>query len=157
LKEGDYRRILEARIPLECLAIARAARNMTNEVQQQLTSLVVKMGTAADAGDFKSFHENDVAFHRKIWELAENPYLKGLLEAVAFRLFVFSVVGPRADKHNANLASVQQHLGILAGLTTRDPAQARLAFLHHTLKYWNEHYKLDLTMEDLETVPVVHS
>jgi hypothetical protein len=44
------------------------------------------------AGDVKNFHECDVAFHRKIWELAGNDYLRDTLEAVTFRLFVFSVV-----------------------------------------------------------------
>jgi hypothetical protein len=78
-----------------------------------------------------------------------------MLEAVAFRLFVFAVVGPRPDKRNANLASVQQHLGILGGLSTRDSAEARRAFLTHTLKYWNQHYKLDLSLEDLQSLPAV--
>src|SRR5581483_655379 len=155
LKEGDYRRILEVRIPLESLAIGRAAIRMTHETEQQLTSLVVRMGSAAEAGDLKGFHENDVMFHRAIWDLADNAYLKSMLEGVAFRLFVFSVVGPRPNKRNANLASVQQHVGILAGLTTRDAGQARRAFVSQTLKYWNEHYSLDLTVDEFQSVAVM--
>ena len=42
--------------------------------------------------DVKSFHESDVAFHRKIWELAGNPFLRDALETITFLLFVFSIV-----------------------------------------------------------------
>ena len=152
LSPDDYRRILEVRIPLEALAIGKAARNLTPESEDELTKLVMTMaGTGRDI-DVKNFHDCDVLFHRKIWQLAGNEYLQDVLEAVTFRLFVFSVVGRWPNAPNATserLAAVQQHLSILEGIRTRNSQVARHAFVKHTVQYWNAQYQLDLNEDDM--------
>jgi DNA-binding GntR family transcriptional regulator len=151
LSPADYRSILEVRIPLEALAIGRAAVRFTPEVEEELTALAMKMAGSGSDMDVSTFHDCDVAFHRRIWEVADNEYLRIALEALTFRLFVFSVVGRWPNAPNASaerLASVQQHLGILEGLRTRNPASAREAFIHHTVRYWNAQYGLDLIEPD---------
>jgi len=152
LSPEDYRRILEVRIPLEAIAVGRAAKRLTPESEQELTDLVMTMaGTGRDV-DVKSFHDCDVLFHRTIWELAGNEYLQNLLETITFRLFVFSVVGRWPDKPNAmaeRIAAVQQHIGILEGIKTGNPQQARQAFVKHTVHYWTVQYGLDLKEVDL--------
>jgi hypothetical protein len=47
------------------------------------------------------------------------------------------------------LAAVQQHLGILEGLKTRDKRLARLAFVKQTVQYWNMQYGLNLDEQEL--------
>ncbi len=152
LSPDDYRRILEVRIPLEAVAIGRAAKRLTPESEKELTDLVMSMaGTARDI-DVKSFHDCDVLFHRKIWELAGNEYLQDLLERITFRLFVFSVVGRWPEAPNATgerIAAVQQHLGILEGIRTGNSQLARQAYVRHTVQYWNLQYGLDLAEEDM--------
>jgi DNA-binding GntR family transcriptional regulator len=152
LSPDDYRRILEVRIPLEAVAVGRAAKRLTPESDKELTNLVMTMaGTGRDV-DVKSFHDCDVLFHRKIWELAGNDYLQDLLEMVTFRLFVFSVVGRWPDTPNAvseRIAAVQQHLGILEGIRSCNSQKARQAFVKHTVQYWNMQYGLDLSEEDM--------
>lgn len=152
LSPDDYRRILEVRIPLEAVAVGRAAKRLTPETDKELTNLVMTMaGTGRDV-DVKSFHDCDVLFHRKIWELAGNDYLQDLLEMVTFRLFVFSVVGRWPDTPNAvseRIAAVQQHLGILEGIRSCNSQKARQAFVKHTVQYWNMQYGLDLSEEDM--------
>jgi DNA-binding GntR family transcriptional regulator len=152
LSPDDYRRILEVRIPLEAIAIGRAAKRLTKESEQELTDLLMTMaGTGRDV-DVKSFHDCDVLFHRTIWELAGNEYLQDLLETITFRLFVFSVVGRWPDTPNAmseRIAAVQQHIGILEGIKTGNPLKARQAFVKHTVQYWNMQYGLNLIEEDL--------
>lgn len=152
LSPDDYRRILEVRIPLEAVAIGRAAARLTPEAEKELTGLVMTMaGTGRDV-DVKSFHDCDVLFHRKIWELAGNEYLQDLLETISFRLFVFSVVGRWPDSPNAageRIAAVEQHQAILAGLRSGDSQLARRAFVKHTVQYWNLQYGLDLSEEDM--------
>ena len=152
LSPVDYRRILEARIPLEAVAIGRAAKRLTPESEKELTDLVMTMaGTGRDV-DVKSFHDSDVLFHRKVWELADNEYLHDLLEMITFRLFVFSVVGRWPDAPNATserIAAAQQHLGILEGIRTGNSQLARQAFVKHTVQYWNQQYGLDLVEEDM--------
>lgn len=153
LSPNDYRLIQEVHIPLEAIAIGKAAENFTPEADKELTDLVTSMaGQGMDGADVKNFHDCDVSFHRKIWDLAENEYLRDTLETVTIRLFVFSVVGrwpgnPKAMSER--LAAVQQHLGILEGLRTRDKALARKAFIENTVHYWNAQYGLELNEEGL--------
>lgn len=152
LSPEDYRRILEVRIPLEAIAIGRAASRLTSEVESELAELVMVMAGSDKEVDVRSFHDCDVLFHRKIWELAENEYLQEMLEKITFRLFVFSVVGRWPDTPNAlneRLASVQQHMGILEGLRSRDPLRARTAFVRQTIRYWNTQYGLELNEEEI--------
>ncbi len=153
LSPTDYRRILEVRIPLEAIAIGQAAAKLTDEIETELAGLVMNMASASkDHFDFQAFHENDVAFHRKIWELAGNEYLSMTLEIVTFRLFVFSVVAEwphPPDGRAERIAAVETHMGILDGLRTRNSRQARSAFVRHTVQYWNTQFGLDLDLEDI--------
>lgn len=153
LSPDDYRRILEVRIPLEALAIGRAAARITPEVEEELSALVMKMAGSGQDAEVPVFHACDVAFHRRIWEVADNEYLRVTLEALTFRLFVFSVVGRWPNAPNAateRLAAVQQHLGILDGIRTHNPAAARKAFILHTIKYWNTQYGLELAEPEFD-------
>jgi len=148
LSSADYRSILEVRIPLEAIAMGRAAARLTPEAERELTGYVIEMAGSGPEMELAKFHDSDVAFHRKIWDLANNEFLKMTLETITFRLFIFSVVGrwPQAPHAlSERLAAVQQHLGILEGLRTRNPTQARAAFIRHTMNYWNAQYGLDLT------------
>ncbi len=148
LSAADYRSILEVRIPLESIAIARAAARLTPEAEKELTGYVMEMAGTGPDMELARFHNADVCFHRRIWEIANNDFLKMTLETVTFRLFIFSVVGRWPEAPNAlaeRLAAVQQHLAILDGLRTRNPAVARATFVRQTLNYWNTQYGLDLT------------
>jgi DNA-binding GntR family transcriptional regulator len=147
LSVDDYRRILEVRIPLEAVAIGYAAENLTSKTEKELEAIVKAMALTGSEVDVRNFHDCDVLFHRKIWEIAGNEYLKAALETITFRLFVFSVVGrwPTApNSANERKAAVQQHKAILNGIKTRDPQQAREAFVQNTVRYWNRQYGLQL-------------
>jgi len=154
LSPQDYRLIQEVRIPLEAIAIGKAAENFTPEADRILTALVTEMAsTGIGEKAVKTFHDCDVSFHRSIWELAGNKYLKEALESITFRLFVFSIVGRWLDNPRAvgeRLAAVQQHLGILEGLRSGDSQTARAAFIHQSVQYWNAQYGLGLNEDDLK-------
>jgi len=152
LSPDDYRQILEVRIPLEAMAMARAAERLTPEVEKELVGIVEAMAGTEGDPDTKRFHDCDVLFHRTVWELAGNRYLHDLLETITFRLFVFSVVGRWPDHPNAPeefRAAVQQHVRILDGLRTRDPQEAQRAFVDNTVEYWNSQYQLSLRRDRL--------
>src|ERR1700733_2774459 len=141
LSPEDFRLIQEVRIPLEAIAVGKAAENFTSDADRELTAIVESMaGSGISEVDVKRFHESDVSFHRKIWELAGNEYLRSTLETITFRLFVFSIVdrwpgNPKAMSER--LAAVQEHLGILEGLRSGDKKIARRAFISQTVQYWN--------------------
>lgn len=147
LTERDYRDILEVRLPLEAIAVRKVAENITYEIEDELRALILQMANCSEISDLVGFHDADVAFHRRIWDLSENRYLRISLEAICFRLF--SVVGCSKNRFRA---AVQQHFAILDGLSSHDPAKAELAFLEATLGYWNTQYHVNLCLEDLTTV-----
>lgn len=153
LSPEDYRLIHEVRIPLEAIAVGKAAENFTPEADTELSTLVNAMaGTSMTATEVKQFHDCDVAFHRKIWELAGNEYLRDALEAISFRLFVFSVVdrwpeNPKAIRER--IAAVQQHLAILEGLRTRNRSMAYEVYVRQSIDYWNQQYGLELSKDGL--------
>jgi DNA-binding GntR family transcriptional regulator len=153
LNSEDYRLIQEVRIPLEAIAVGKAAVNFTQEADRELTSFVSEMaGGGLNDMDVRAFHDCDVSFHRKIWELAGNKYLRDTLEAISFRLFVFSIVGRWPGNPGAageRLSAAQQHLKILEGLRTRDAITARQVFIHQTVAYWNAQYGLALSEEEM--------
>ena len=147
LSTDDYRRILEVRIPLEAVAIGYAAKNLTSKAEKELEAIVKSMAATNTQSDPRGFHDCDVLFHRKIWELAGNEYLQTALESITFRLFVFSIVGrwPTApNAANERKAAIQQHKAILSGIKTRDPVKARNAFVQNTVRYWNQQYGVEL-------------
>lgn len=154
LSPDDYRLIQEVRIPMEAIAVGKAAENFSAEADKEFTEIVEKMaGSGISEVDVKLFHESDVAFHRKIWDLAGNPFLRNALETITFRLFIFSVVdrwsgNPRAVSER--LAAVQEHLAILEGLRSRDKTMARQVFIRQTIEYWNAQYNMGLEEADLD-------
>jgi DNA-binding GntR family transcriptional regulator len=160
LSPEDYRLIQEVRIPLEAIAVGKAAENLTPEAESELSTLVASMtGTSMTAAEVKNFHDCDVAFHRKIWALAGNDYLRDTLEAISFRLFVFSVVGRWPENSKAfgeRIAAVQQHLAILDGLRSRNRQVARQVFIKQTVQYWNTQYELGLSEEELMWSAMIH-
>lgn len=154
LSPDDYKLIQEIRIPMEAIAVGKAAENFTAEADREFTTIMEKMaGAGISKFDLKSFHESDVAFHRKIWELSGNPFLQSALETVTFRLFVFAVVDRWGGNHKAvseRLASVQEHLAILEGLRSRNKKIARQVFIRQSIDYWNNQYGLGLEESELD-------
>src|SRR6202021_4268361 len=57
LSPEDYRLIQEVHIPLEAIAIGKAAENMTEEAEKELTAIVNAMaGKGMDDPDAQNFH-----------------------------------------------------------------------------------------------------
>jgi DNA-binding GntR family transcriptional regulator len=156
LSPDDYRQIHEVRIPLEAIAVGLTAKRMTPALEREFVEIVDTMADTETDLDVRRFHDCDVMFHRRIWETAENPYLQDLLETITFRIFVFSVVGRWPDNPKAadeRHAAIQQHQGILAGLCSGDPAEARRAYVTSTVDYWNRQYGLRLHADELGLEP----
>lgn len=146
----DVTQIMEIRLLIEALAIEKAAERITPEVESQLVDLVDDMELAAEAPNLSAFHKADVAFHRIIWDLSGNKYVRNALEAVAIRLFVF---GAMSHSQADFIAAVPQHRQVLEGIATRDPIRARDCFLRHTVDFWNGRHDLSLEVPFLMGQP----
>jgi DNA-binding GntR family transcriptional regulator len=159
LSPEDFRLIQEVRIPLEAIAVGKAAENFTPVADREFTTIVQSMaGSGISEVDVKAFHESDVSFHRKIWELAGNEYLRSTLETITFRLFVFAIVdrwpgNPKAISER--LAAVQEHLGILEGLRSGDKNIARKIYIKQTVQYWNAQYGLGISEDEMDLSKLV--
>ncbi len=92
LSREDVDNIFRLRAELEALALEWAKEHVTDTDIEELRVLTENMKTAAMALDLPVFYENDLAFHRKIWELAGNTYLAEALEKVVVPLFAFFVM-----------------------------------------------------------------
>ena len=151
LKELQYQglpRDSRSRLPLEAMAFKRVAVRLSSDIEQELRNLVLSMTRTCEDLDVAAFHSHEVDFHRRIWDLADNKYLKLSLEGPCFRLFVFAVIG--RDK-NWFRASVRQHQEMLEALCSRDPERAQQGFLDATVRYWTSDY-CDLTLSFEETM-----
>lgn len=147
LSPDDLRKILEVRLALEALAVGQAALHLTADAERELANAVAAMESAARTLNLPNFHESDLAFHRRIWQLAGNEYLEATLERIVFSLFVFALL---AQQQPQFLAAVEQHREILRGLQTRSAGEARRMFLDVTLAFWNRHHEVGLKAEDLD-------
>jgi len=85
----DIENIFRLRAELEGLAALWAKARVTPEDITALREIVAKMELSAHTVELDDFYENDLAFHRKIWEIADNSYLTDALERVVSPLFAF--------------------------------------------------------------------
>src|SRR5262245_58732170 len=85
LERRDVEKIFRLRIELESLAIEWARENVTTEDIEYLRGVTVRMKTAARTLDLDQFYQNDLAFHRKLWEVSGNEYLGECLERIVAR------------------------------------------------------------------------
>ncbi len=136
--QEDIRKNLEVRMALEALAMEKVAPNVEKADARELEGYVAEMATGIADFDRARFHKADVAFHRKIWELAGNEYLTTALERVTFGLFAFLLVA-RTPNDTVMTHVVAQHRAILDALLTGNGRKARAGFERATLDFWRDH------------------
>jgi DNA-binding GntR family transcriptional regulator len=90
----------------------------------QLRSKVQGMRTAAEEMRLDLFYENDIAFHRKLWEMSGNPYLSDTLERLAVPLFAFFLMRNDRDRENY-IESAAAHAQFVDSLASLEAAELR--------------------------------
>jgi DNA-binding GntR family transcriptional regulator len=115
LAQRDVEKIFRLRIELESLAIEWAKENVTPADLEDLRSITAKMKEGAQAHDLDQFYQNDLAFHRKLWEMSGNEYLVECLERIVAPLFAFFLMKDRRERESY-LFSAAQHEKIVEEL-----------------------------------------
>ena len=92
------------------------------------------MKAAAQALDLDQFYENDLAFHRKIWEVSGNRYLAESLERIVVPLFAFFVMKNRRER-KSYFASAAKHEQIVEALPRLSAAKLR-GLMRDSLSCW---------------------
>lgn len=136
LSREDVDDIFRLRAELEALALEWAKEHVTDADIEELRLLTEGMKRAAMALDLPVFYENDLAFHRKIWELAGNTYLAEALEKVVVPLFAFFVMKNVRERVNY-IDSAAKHAEIIAALQNRKDKQVRHK-MKGSVEYWQD-------------------
>ncbi len=116
------------RLTLETFAADYAVQNVTDEDLQELTFAVNKLGRAGSSADFV---RANTEFHSAIVALAANPTLTRFYAQLQIQLHVVSYLAERGENPAAATARHQEHLDILAALTSRDAERLKLALNVH--------------------------
>lgn len=146
LERRHVEQIFRLRVELETLAIEWAKERVKPEDIEQLRSLTEKMKRAAQVLDLDQFYENDLAFHRKLWEMSGNEYLVDCLERIVVPLFAFFVMKNRR-KRQSYLASAAKHEKIVDSLPQLTGAKLRV-LMRDSLAGWKSEVLDELLPSD---------
>lgn len=136
LSREDVAHIFRLRAELEALAVEWAGENVTDSDLEELQELNEKMKQGAKELDLALFYENDLAFHRKIWLMAGNPYLTDALEKVVVPLFAFFVMKNTRERVNY-IESAAKHAEIIKALQEKKGKQLR-QMMKGSVDYWRD-------------------
>ena len=115
LERREVEKIFRLRVELESLALEWAKENVTPEDIEDLRGITARMKEGARAHDLDQFYQNDLAFHRKLWEMSGNEYLVECLERIVAPLFAFFLMKDRRERESY-LFSAAQHEKIVEAL-----------------------------------------
>lgn len=125
----DVMEIYEARIALESVAAAAAARRHTDLDLARLHAAHDEAVSLAISGDERAAHEADAAWHDALWQAAHNTTISGALTrwAAQLRIYDQGPPGPADD-----LATTQrEHSTVIAAIEAGDAEAARTAMMSH--------------------------
>ena len=145
LGPADIKRIFRLRVELEALAIEWAKENVNEADLESLGQTIRTMEQAATDLDLTLFYEADLAFHRKIWNLSDNPYLADALERVVVPLFAFFLM-KTSRRRNSYVESASMHAAIVEALPQKTAAELR-EMVKQSLTGWKDEM-LDLLFSE---------
>jgi DNA-binding GntR family transcriptional regulator len=147
LKRKDVERVFRLRGELEALAIEWAKENATAANIKELRDVIEQMKRAATELDLERFYENDLRFHRKIWEMSDNPYLADALERIVAPLFAFFAM-KTSRQRESHLEIAQAHEKVVEALTQMSVEDMRLV-MKKSVEGWKDEMLNRLLPEDL--------
>ncbi|MGH9798838.1 MAG: GntR family transcriptional regulator, partial [Blastocatellia bacterium] len=136
LSREDVDNIFRLRAELEAVAIEWAKEKATDADIEELHKLADGMKNAAMELNLPVFYENDLAFHRKVWAIADNPYLTDALEKVVVPLFAFFVMKNIREQVNY-IESAAKHAEITESLQSKKEKHIRLK-MKGSVEYWQD-------------------
>ena len=134
LERREVEKIFRLRTELESLAIEWAKENVTPEDIEYLRGVTRKMKAAAQTLDLDQFYQNDLAFHRKLWEISHNEYLVDCLERIVAPLFAFFLMKDHRPGDSYIISAVQ-HEKIVEALPNLSRTKLR-ALMRESISDW---------------------
>jgi DNA-binding GntR family transcriptional regulator len=131
----EARKAYEVRAVLERIAATEFCAVGSDEVIDELSSVVQEIRTAAGANDLPSFVEADMRFHRTIWDACEHPLLPKFWPLIEATVRSFTTVSNQL--YFGDLIEIAEaHLPLLDALRARNGALASDLFHDHTIEVW---------------------
>ncbi len=125
LTRAEYEEVLRIRLALEPMAAARAAERITPETLETIEAFNEHLAEMLQADAYAEAWEADSEFHLSIYDAAEQPLLRSMIQSLLLR------VGPTRTRlprdYRKSLAGYNHHRRIVAALGTGDPDAAHEA------------------------------
>jgi len=134
LDPDEIRQIFRLRVELEALSIQWAKTKIKDGDLETLAELIDGMESAAHKVDLADFYEKDLAFHRQIWTLADNPYLADALERIVTPLFAFFLMKTKREPESY-IESAAMHKAIVDAIPKKNALELR-EMMRHALTDW---------------------
>jgi DNA-binding GntR family transcriptional regulator len=129
LTPHEAARICELRRVLEPKVMEWAAERISPPAAAALGAQLSQVEEAALSGNRSSYFQEDLKFHRMIWQVADNGYAIRALETVMGSLFASGIIGSR-DAATLDLrAEVAKHQRLLDAICDGDGQRAALSLL----------------------------
>ena len=130
LTEKDVRDIHAVRWTLEKLATELAAQNVTEADHAILYDLLRELEEPAAGSDAHLWTQRDMALHRAIWQLSDNPHLLKVLDSVFGSIFVMAERNKMFGKTNIE-GAIKQHRELVELIIAGDSKKAGEAMEAH--------------------------
>jgi DNA-binding GntR family transcriptional regulator len=136
--DRDVEEIYSLRATLESLAFVRATNRVTATELRSLDSLVGRMDRLATGSNFQELIKTDLAFHRRICELADHGRLLETWEQLARQIMVLYTVTDVPELVKRLYGYVEEigdrHRPIVTALRDRDIEGGRAYIATHVLE-----------------------
>jgi DNA-binding GntR family transcriptional regulator len=129
LTPAEAVRLCELRRILEPKMMEWAADRITPQAIEGLALQLGKLEAAVTADDLAAFFQEDMVFHRMIWDAADNPYAVRALETTMGSLFASGLIGSR-EGHTIDIrGELAKHRRLFEAIRKHEPQGAALALL----------------------------
>lgn len=125
--------ISSLRVVLECFVVERAIQNWNAAHEAQLRHIIADMHSAVLAGDYQRVYEQDYAFHRTLWEIADHSILLEIVASLRARISRFVFEATRALPPNMADHHVATHFALIDTLHSGNVAAAKEEITRHVL------------------------
>jgi DNA-binding GntR family transcriptional regulator len=129
LTHGEAARICELRRVLEPKVMEWAAERITPAATETLREQLDRAQKAADSGDWSTYFQEDLQFHRMIWHAADNRYATQALETVLGSLFASGFIRSKGANDIDLRADVDKHRRLFDAIRGSDGQRAASCLL----------------------------
>ncbi len=125
--------ISSLRVVLECFVVERVIQNWNAAHEEALRGIVAAMRVGMQEGNYHVIYEQDYAFHRTLWEIADHSILIEVVSSLRARLsrFLYEAASALSQQHAHR--HVDSHDELINILKSGDVAAAQAEITQHIL------------------------